>query len=107
LQVILQVLEVPHVAFYLVRAGGIFCVFYYWIVWQVRVSIREIFKVKVTASEPHVGFCIHPNCEWVPVCNKNPLSDIKFAAFGNQTSLNVLLNYVLSFYLLAHIQYLN
>ena len=43
---------------------------------------------------PQIAGFIHPNNQRVPVCDQDPLSDVKLGVVDQQRSLNILLDHV-------------
>ena len=55
-------------------------------------KLDSIFGVIVHQCKPDIIVIIYPDGQWVPVCNENPLADIKLFLVNNQWIFNVLLN---------------
>ena len=55
------------------------------------VSIIYLVEIKIGSREANVGLRIDPNCQWVPVCDEHPLSDVELATLHYQRVLDVLL----------------
>ena len=45
-------------------------------------------------EKPEVGGLVHPDDQWVPVGDKNPLTDVKLGVVDQQRSLYVLLHHI-------------
>ena len=44
------------------------------------IAIGDLIEVKISGRESDVGFSITPYGEWVPICDKHPLPDVKLSA---------------------------
>jgi hypothetical protein len=92
LQVVLQLREGPHVALDFVLARYHTRVLGHTVVGQVGVPVVYIIKRKVTGWESDVGLCVHPHGEWIPICNEDPLPQVKLSVHDYEWVFNVLLH---------------
>lgn len=70
-------------------------------------SISDVVDVVVTGRESEVRLLINPHSQGIPICHKNPLSDVKLSTLNNQRVLHVFLSNKLRFLLLTEIQNLD
>lgn len=61
------------------------------IVRQVRVAIVDFTEIEVSGRESDIGLCIDPDRQRVPVCDEDPLSDVKLSALHDHCVLDILL----------------
>ena len=60
------------------------------IICQMGVFIGAL-RIIVSRCKPHIAFLVGPYCQWVPICNQNPLSDVELPALYNQWIFYILL----------------
>lgn len=47
------------------------------------VAITKLLKIKVRSWEPKVRFCVHPNFEWIPAGDHDPLPNVELTALDD------------------------
>ena len=77
LEVVLELLQRPHVAWDVVLVVHSLGVLGNTVVGQVRVSVGQIREAEISCWEPDIVFGVKPDGKRVPVCHDYPLPDIK------------------------------
>ena len=71
------------------------------VVSQMDKTICDVVRVVVASWETEVGLLIKPDCQRVPICDKDPLADVVFTFLDNLSIFDVFLSDKLRLFLLA------